>query len=95
MTDAQLRFLQDALGRICDALDSDARPISVLVGTISPAGEEMHYYVIEGRREVQRVLMLPDTPEADQARELLRAASVNMTPPDTPHDDRPPDVGHA
>jgi len=82
--DAARAFIERAAGEILATLDDDQIVASVLVGTIDDAGAEIHYFVIAGKPGVQRTLMLPDSPEAAQARELLSRASVNLTAPDTP-----------
>lgn len=82
--DPQGRFVLSAVQRIFAELDDGAEVMSVLVGTRTADDEEIHYYVISGRPDVQRVMMLPDSPHADAARELLGKASVNLTAPDTP-----------
>ena len=84
MHDPNGRLLLTAIAQIFDQISTEDQIVSVLVGTQSPAGEEIHYYVLRGRPGVQRVLMLPDTPEADAARELLAQASVRLDAPDTP-----------
>lgn len=82
--DPRGQFILSAVGRIFAELDDGAEVVSVLVGTRTADDEEIHYYVISGRPGVQRVMMLPDSPHADQARELLAQASINLTAPDTP-----------
>lgn len=84
MHDPNGRLLLTAIAKIFDQISPDDQVVSVLVGTQSPAGEEIHYYVIRGHPDVQRVLMLPDSPEADEARALLAQASIRLDAPDTP-----------
>ena len=80
----QGRWLLSALAQIAGQIDDDAEIGSMLIGTRSTAGEEIHYYVVRWQPGVQRVMMLPDSPEAAQARELLEVSSIRLTAPDTP-----------
>ncbi len=84
MHDPNGRLLLTAIAKIFDQISPEDQVVSVLVGTQSPAGEEIHYYMLRGRPDVQRVLMLPDSPEAEEARALLAQASVRLDAPDTP-----------
>lgn len=83
------RLLLTAVAQIFDQISPDDQIVSVLVGTVSPDEEEIHYYVVRGSPEVRRMLMRPDTPEAAQARALLAQTSIRLDAPDTPPDDTP------
>ena len=92
MEDPRGRFLLSSLARIFDQIDSDARIESLLIGTTSAEGEEIHYYVISGRPDVQRMLMRPNSEAARRARELLASAAVRLDAPATPSQIGDPDT---